>query len=67
MQRPEPSPDQSSAIAFVAFAAAATVWVGIMAVQPKPESMQASVIVMSRDIAMTIPRASWMELADLSR
>jgi hypothetical protein len=67
MQRPDPSPDRSSAIAFVAFAAAATVWIGIMAVQPKPESLQASVIVMSRDIAMTMPRAPWMELADLSR
>lgn len=67
MQRPAPSPDRSSAIAFVAFAAAATVWIGVMAVQPKPESLQASVIVMSRDIAMTIPRAPWMELADLTR
>lgn len=67
MQRPDPSPDRSSAIAFVAFAAAATVWIGIMAIQPKPESLQASVIVMSKQIAMTLPRAPWMELADLSR
>jgi len=67
MQRPAPSPDRSSAIAFVAFVAAATVWIGVMAVQPKPESLQASVIVMSRDIAMTIPRAPWLELADLTR
>lgn len=66
MQRPDPSPDRSSAIAFVAFAAA-TVWIGIMAIQPKPESLQASVIVMSKQIAMTLPRAPWMELADLSR
>ncbi len=67
MQRPDPSPDRSSAIAFVAFAAAATVWIGIITVQPKPESLQASVLVMSRDIAMTLPRAAWLELADLSR
>ena len=67
MQRPDPSPDRSSAIAFVAFAAAATVWIGIMAVQPKPESLQASVIVMSKQIAMTLPRPAWVELADLSR
>lgn len=67
MQRPDPSPDRSSAIAFVAFAAAATVWIGVMAIQPRPESLQASVIVMSKDIAMTIPRAPWAELADLSR
>jgi hypothetical protein len=67
MQRPDPSPDRSSAIAFTAFAAAATVWIGVMAVQPKPESLQASVIVMSKDIAMTMPHAPWMELADLSR
>lgn len=67
MQRPDPSPDGSSAIAFVAFAAAATVWIGIMAVQPKPESLQASVIVMSKQIAMTLPRPAWVELADLSR
>lgn len=67
MQRPNPSPDRSSAIAFVAFAAAATVWIGVMAVQPKPASLQASVLVMSRDIAMTLPRPTWVELADLSR
>lgn len=67
MQRPDPSPDRSSAIAFAAFAAAATVWIGIMAVQPKPESLQASVIVMSKQIAMTLPRPAWVELADLSR
>jgi hypothetical protein len=67
MQRPDPSSDRSSAIAFVAFAAAATVWIGIMAIQPKPESLQASIIVVSRDIAMTMPRAPWTELADLSR
>lgn len=67
MQRPAPSPDRSSAIAFVAFAAAATVWIGIMAVQPKPEGMQASVVVMSKQIAMTLPRPAWVELADLSR
>jgi hypothetical protein len=67
MQRPDPSSDRSSAIAFVAFAAAATVWIGIMAVQPKPERLQASVIIMSKDIAMTIPRPAWAELADLSR
>lgn len=67
MQRPDPSPDRSSAIAFVAFAAAATVWIGVMAAQPKPQSLQASAIVMSKHIAMTMPRASWMELADLSR
>ncbi len=67
MQRPDPSPDRSSAIAFVAFAAAATIWIGVMTVQPKPESLQASVIVMSKDIAMTMPRPSWTEMADLSR
>lgn len=67
MQRPDPSPDRSSAIAFIAFAAAATVWISVMAVQPKPEGLQASVIVMSKDIAMTLPRPAWTELADLSR
>lgn len=67
MQRPEPSPDRSSAIAFVAFAAAATVWVGVMAVQPKAESMQTSFTVMSKDIAIAMPRVPWTELADLSR
>lgn len=67
MQRPDPPADPSSTIAFVAFAAAATVWISVMAVQPKPESLQASVIVMSRDIAMTIPPPTWVELAGLSR
>jgi hypothetical protein len=67
MKRPDPSPDRSSAIAFVAFAAAATVWIGIVAVQPKPEGLRASVFVMSRDIAMTVPQPTWTELANLSR
>ncbi|KZD21544.1 hypothetical protein [Tardiphaga robiniae] len=73
MQRPDASPDHSSALAFIAFAAAAAVWIGVMAVQPKPhgifdgnpQSLQASVIVMTKDIALARPQPHVTELADL--
>lgn len=68
MQRSAPSPDHSSIFAFTAFAAAAAVWIGVMAVQPKPASMQASAIVISKDVVVTVrPQPPFVELADLSR
>ncbi|QUS39786.1 hypothetical protein RPMA_13760 [Tardiphaga alba] len=61
MQRP----DHSSIVAFVAFAAAATMWIGVMAAQPKPEGLLASTIIMTKDIALAQQPA--LILADLSR
>lgn len=70
MQRSNPSPDHSSALAFIAFAAAAAVWIGVMAVQPMPQGnvqgLQASTIVMTKDIALARPQPHDMELANLS-
>jgi hypothetical protein len=66
MQRPAPSSDRSSATAFILFASAAAVWIGVMAMQPHPASLQASVIVMTKDIALVQPATSVMELADLA-
>ena len=65
MQRPGPSPDRSSVVAFALFASAAAVWIGIMTMQPKPAGLQASVIVMTKDIALLQPKPQWVELADL--
>jgi hypothetical protein len=67
MQRPAPSPDRSSAIAFIVFASAAAVWIGVMAAQPKPAGLQASVIVMTKDIALLQPQPHWIELAGMAR
>lgn len=68
MQRSDPLPDHSSVFASTAFAVAAAVWIGVMAVQPKPASMQASAIVISKDVVvMARPQPPLVELADLSR
>jgi hypothetical protein len=66
MQRRDPSPDGSSVVAFLAFAAAATVWIGLMASQPRPADLLASAMVM-KDVAMAAPIAPPVEMADLSR
>lgn len=68
MPQSDPSPDRSSLLAFIAFGAAATIWIGVMAIHPNPASLHASAIVISRDIiAMARPAPTLMELADLSR
>jgi hypothetical protein len=74
MQRPDPSPDHSSALAFTVFAAAAAVWIGVMAVQPTPQGnsqgnslgLQVSAIVMTKDITLVRPQPHDTELANLS-
>jgi hypothetical protein len=68
MPRSDPSPDHSSIFAFTAFAAAASIWIGIMAVQPKITSLQASAIVIGHDVIVSArPLPPLLELADLSR
>ncbi|MET0219345.1 MAG: hypothetical protein ABW213_01680 [Tardiphaga sp.] len=65
MSQSDSSPDRSSAVAFIAFAAAAAVWLGVMAVQPNGTDLQAATIVMTKDIAVTLPSPHWTEIAGL--
>ncbi len=67
MPRADRSADRSSVIAFIAFAAAAAGWISVMAVQPKPASLQASEIVITKDIAVVQPPPQCTELAGLVR
>jgi len=65
MQHSALSSDRSSVFAFITFAAAATVWIGVMAVQPKGEGLRALSIVMTKDIAVV--QQPPVLVADLSR
>jgi hypothetical protein len=66
MPQSESSPDRSSLVAFVAFASAAAVWIGVMAVQPNAADLQAAAIVMTKDIAVVLPPPHWTEVAGLA-
>lgn len=70
MPRSDPPIDASSAIAFIAFALAASIWIGAMAVQP-PSGVQTAAVVMTKDImiknvAATPPPPRLTEIADLA-
>lgn len=66
MPQSDSSLDRSSLVAFIAFAAAAAVWLGVMAVQPNASDLQAAAIVMTKDIAVVLPPPRWTEVAGLA-
>jgi hypothetical protein len=65
MPQSDSSPDRSSLVAFIVFAATAAVWLGVMAVQPNGTDLQAATIVMTKDIALKLPSPHWTEVAGL--
>lgn len=62
-----PRPDRATALAFSAFAAAACIWIGVMAQEQGATHLQATTIVLSQNVSIAIPSAPVIALADLSR